>query len=407
VPPVLASLVDWWDNRDSDFSTTGSLIDTWTGRVNGETLTGTGTTRPTLNDVQGTNYVYFDNDYLEIGNGYTEDKQDATILVVAKMRDTDVSCFWGANTAALGSIDYTQFGYVRSYQAGGGGTRNSTVYHGNGITTFYRRSNSTDIRLGCAGESTSGLTVASAGTYTNARIGDYAGTTSVNMDEMGRLVYSKALSDSELNEALDFLAEQYHTESRTNDAVLFMQGDSLTAGTGSTDLPLYNWPMQMSRSLANNPRFEEAGTVGGTAQSFATASDAITWFTNQAALSKETCVYWMGINDILGGRTSAQINADIDSFISNLRGTHTNIPIVVCTLIANNGLTGGQETIRGEVNTHISGLADSITFVADLDATALGTWSSTNFADATHCNDTGYGIVASTILSTLQTNSRL
>jgi lysophospholipase L1-like esterase len=188
-------------------------------------------------------------------------------------------------------------------------------------------------------------------------------------------------------------------ENQYSQNVLF-DGDSLTFGTQATTVNglLQNYPNQLMRNYAvfttyNSGKFGDYVGYG--------ASNMIADFATEigaryiAGKTNILCV-WGGINDITAGVSAADLETNLTTYYTAARAA--GFKVVATTIITAGTLSGGQQTIRGNVNTWIKAnyttLADALCD-ADGDAKLQNPADTTYFnADTIHLNNTGYGVVA-------------
>jgi lysophospholipase L1-like esterase len=161
----------------------------------------------------------------------------------------------------------------------------------------------------------------------------------------------------------------------------------------------------LSRLGSRYPKIWNDGSGGAKIQDNVLATTIKTQLTNFAGYTNRVVVFWFGTNDISSGRTEAQIEADIDSYISAVRAHDAGAIIIGCTIIARTSFNATQNALIVTINDHIKVTAD-FDRVVDLAADARfsdGTDTTYYNADGIHLNDTGYGVVAGLVRADLVT----
>lgn len=404
-PPLFSDLAAYWRmDASGTMSLTGALVD----QINdlsghGNHLTETLTTRPTY-DSFGGGQVKFDGltQKLTIPNTLTVDRRAVSIFVVARRNgsSTTSSALINFPPAAVDlrlyhvstSLGVTSVGSISSNIRHGGGVQASGVFEAHWLIGAAAAS-----RMGIGQEVFAGA-VLSAGTASGGHIGQANGALPYKGLFKAVLVYGRELSLAEKDTVLDFLESEFDCLTRARETFIDFDGDSLTQGIGTSDQTNYAYPYQMSLLVAGGPpKIYNDGNSGDqlvTAANLAATSPLLRLTTHGAYTNRVVLALW-GTNDINAGRTDAQVKADIDTYIANIRTGDPGAKIIMGTLLPRTAFNGTQNGYKASVNAYIlSGAAHDgfIDFAVDPrldDSTDL-----TYYADGTHCTDAGYAAMA-------------
>lgn len=126
-------------------------------------------------------------------------------------------------------------------------------------------------------------------------------------------------------------------------------------------------------------------------------TDAAAYY--DASLSKNIAFVWYGINDLVAGTSATTIYSNLTAICSALKTA--GFKVVLCTEIDGSSLTSPQQTQRAALNVSIAATSTSVAdAICDLNA-VMGSWNSTNWADALHPNYTGGGVIATALATTI------
>lgn len=224
-------------------------------------------------------------------------------------------------------------------------------------------------------------------------------------------MWERKLSDAEVAAAYAAAVEQVTAQGETftdYNSFLIGEGDSITAGSGDGGslggyLPragrLFTSRLQSIRYAVPGASLIASPTDG---------TNYINTVTRMAAVDAKIAeVVALGkraiFSVLIGANSTTQFNSDPTPYFDLLK-TYTDgrkalgAKIVVQTMTAQSGLTGTQYTNIDVFNQMLRDGVTSGFFDAcvDHDATAMGTWSGTNFADTVHPNATGHALMATT-----------
>jgi lysophospholipase L1-like esterase len=209
-----------------------------------------------------------------------------------------------------------------------------------------------------------------------------------------------ALSDSDASELMSYML----TEAGKSDAMLVVcDGDSLTSGLRST--AGNDYPAQMQALYGETAtRTLNFGASGQTVvQMQSDAATQIDRFGKRLDGAGPVCVVWGGTNDINGGADSATTITNFTNYCTSRQSA--GFRVMACTMIARGGFDATKETYRTEFNASVrANWATYADVLCDLagDSRLSDTNDTTYFdADKVHLNDTGYGVVAALVKSTL------
>jgi lysophospholipase L1-like esterase len=407
LPPHSADLAYFIDVQQSEITKTGDLIDAISDLSGvGAATTSTGTLRPTHKTAAGGGIRFSGAQEMLVDTAWSMNRQASALFIVSR---TDRL---GSTTNALtympqsgGTNRLAAYYTGQMFSGFDSAQRNSALEHGHGIETHFMSLGTTGSRLGVGAEEMT--TVAfGAGTVTGGKIGRWDGTSfPLGAEIIAIIAYNRELSQAECNEVRDWCETQYQAVARDEATVLIFDGDSLTDGVQSSDAMTFSYPAQLSRLGSHYPKIWNDGTGGAKIQDNVLATNVKTQLTNFAAYTNRVVMFWFGTNDISSGRTEAQIEADIDSFISAVRAHDAGAIIIATTIIAREPFNPTQDALIVTINDHIKVTAD-FDRVVDLAADARlsdGTDTTYYDADGIHLNDTGYGVVADLVRADLVT----
>lgn len=196
------------------------------------------------------------------------------------------------------------------------------------------------------------------------------------------IVFQSALSDADyalLNTALNTI----FTASAKSKQII-NDGDSIDQGEGSTDTQNKNYFM---RSFTAPAYTFNVGQGGQSLQALAINRDA-SWFAARYRSDFSKNVYGnnAGINDINGGRTDTQVNADMATLISTAKTA--GLDVVIETLLPF-GFSGAKETYRLAVNAYRVANATALGYrLVNYNDNPLITYDGTN-----HPDTNGYAVM--------------
>lgn len=407
--PFESDALAWWDNRTADFAVTGSLVDSWTDRVNGIVLTASGATRPTLNDIDGENHVYFNNaHYLTIPSGFSWDRRNSSLFVVTRRPIGDTNNRALVSVGA-GTTDETFFS-DRELRLFNSGNQATGLYIGTNAATVYRVANgATSTLMGVASESSSEL-ANDTGTVSGGYVGLWGDGTSFPYigDILAIVAYDRTLSAPEIEDVMEFLTDEYNSVPHNTDEIIVFDGDSLTAGTQSSDLKYWAYPEQLSRLYSTGPpKIVNIGIGGQQIQNVTAAAEAKTQLSHNIASTDKKLVFWMGSNDLNNARTGAQVWTDIETYVATVKATYPTAVIIGLTVLERGDNSGSEETERAALNALILGTSAAdggFDYTVDLTADArLADPTNTLYfdVDGIHLNDDGYAVVAELVKAQL------
>lgn len=194
-------------------------------------------------------------------------------------------------------------------------------------------------------------------------------------------------------------------------AIIVAEGDSLTAGYGLTPAGS-NWVGQLINTYpsATWTNVAESGKRWETGWSpDVEASNTTNHLASHTVGAKRTVVIWCGINDIAGGNSFTATTNLMRQWIDAVRGFDANAKILGCTILKYVGMSGGQETIRSDLNTLIltGGWFDytcDLASAAELDDPSDLTYFQ---ADGVHTTIAGNVAVAREVSTVLLANDRI
>lgn len=419
--PYLNNALAWFDNRDADLATTGSLVDSWTDRVNGHVLTGTTTTRPTKTTVSGKNFVTFSGlgPFLDMPAGLSWDRQNSSVFIVTYRDLSNNNAYGGdgenrslwhmgnASTTDAVFFNSTELKYYNGSNIGSG------LHIGSNLTTVYRVANGTagaGVVLGINSQSTTLNTLNSSGSIADGFLGLWNGNAfSYRGSVCAVIAYNRTLNSTEIQSVLDFISNKYKATARTYTKNIVFDGDSQTWGVGSSNALYYSYPAQLARSMSTEPKYTNIAVGGQRIASITTAVLAKGRLAVNTALTN--CVVLMvGTNDLQAGDDDTTIFNNIKTYIANIKATYPSVPIVGITVAKNtNCFVEPAQTRWVNLNNSIrntSAASGGFDYVIDLvsDTRFLTPTDTTIWdVDQLHFNDNGYSVIAGIVKAGLTT----
>ncbi len=192
-------------------------------------------------------------------------------------------------------------------------------------------------------------------------------------------------------------------------------GDSITAGSGASKQFVTAWFPLVCASMKGAAQYaatyttgpssgnRNIGVSGRTLQTMASLAPANEWaFAGIAGPPKHLLTLMGGANDLVGGRTLAQMEADMTTYLT--RAAAAGYLVCVLTVLPTTTITGAAETQRTDFNTWL--IANAVTLGASVlsdvgSLASMQTPSGGNYADGIHPSDAGHLIVATQVLADL------
>jgi len=414
------------DSRDADnFTLSSDLVDQWDDLVGSNHLTGTTTTRPErVADLSASGgpkgQVRFTSDALTIPSGISFDSRGNTVFVVSRL-GADAITPTGSTTrgtffhAPDSGTDFALYlwdsGQIRMFDVA---ARSTTLYAQSGVQTYWLSGGASS---GLAGVGNAVWSLGSAFTSktpSGGRIGSWsAGSFPLAGNIQCLAVYDGQLSESDRNAVLDVLAEHYGAPKSTNTKLFIFDGDSITEGIQADNPQLdphaddFSYPSQLQILRASDaPAVANHGKGSQLIQNHTAATAPVRTLGAYSSHYATRVVFGLwGHNDIQGGRTSAQIKADLDTWIASIRAADSGAIIGHGTILESTGFDSGEETIRGEVNDYIDGTTGSIDLDFYIDTAAISDLTDASdtefFVDGVHPTTAGYAALAAGVNSGL------
>ena len=366
---------------------------------NGAVTTGTSGAEPTIS-ADGKGIVFDGTAELQF-TGVTTDRRNSSHFVVVRTNRTVGGRQTPLYQPLVGAASGNRFtitvenSEVRTFDSAFAVTG---IHFGHSAEAYYSVKGPTQEVIGCAGESFTAPAEA-AGTSVDGKIGRWDVTNLNGLNDahiMAVLIYDRELTSLECDRVLDYLKAAYGVVDKNEPLCVIFAGDSITWGADATDRILYSTPAQFSRIGPKNPKVYNRGSSGYTWTTDTNATAVKLQMTRFANYPRRRIVAFYGRNDITTGRTSAQIIADIDTFITNIRTHQADAKVYGCTILPRTSESAGGLIIKDAVNDYIKNTADFdlvIDYAADSrlsDASDLTYFS----ADGVHLTDAGHGVCA-------------
>lgn len=387
----------------------GIGVSQWNDRSgNGHHATqGTDANRPIEKTINGVASVTFDGSkFLDLPGTLTINRQACSIFVCCRTRTdgtTRTLVHFDNNSTDLALYLAATTGTVRA-AVFDGSSKGNTLRNGHGIQT-----------VGCIG-SAGGLDIildgevqtvaaSSAGSYTSGFIGQWNGAAFRYVGEIYEIViYSAALNSADRDAVRDYFTETWGATSRTSPLYVVFEGDSLTESSNNAPEADTAYPLKLATTggITPIPKWFNDADGGNTIQGMNSQTLVATELGANSAYTDRVCVLWAGANDLNSARTSAQIIADIDTWIAAKQGL--GAAVYVCTILPSTiQYDATEETRRLEVNSHIRTTATHNGYI-DLTADARlsdPTNSTYYLVDEFHINEAGNAVVAELVLAKL------
>lgn len=167
-------------------------------------------------------------------------------------------------------------------------------------------------------------------------------------------------------------------------ALVVVLGDSIVYGTGAADGK--PWHQRITNRSASEWR--AYGVGGQTMQSPAVSAAAVAAMAS--GYSEALLLIYLGINDVTGGRTGAQIFSDMDAYRATVQASGWKVVAATLPNYAANNTPGADLRTALLASVNFNGVADLATALPNsADATYFLT-------DGIHPNATGHGVIGST-----------
>jgi hypothetical protein len=191
--------------------------------------------------------------------------------------------------------------------------------------------------------------------------------------------------------SLETYAQAHYGRSWPTFGQVFIDGDSLCEGNGSTTLLC--WPVTLDNNIGAT-YIQRSQALGGTSIQTQAGNASSNSGAYDGTLTKNIAFCWLGTNDIVAGaRTSAQILADLQTWVTAFHGA--GFKTIVGTILPRGDASGANETTRLAVNAGIPGLTS---LDATCDIAGISQLSDPNNAtyyqsDKIHLTDASYALV--------------
>ncbi len=395
----------------------GAAVSSWTdSSTHSNTATlGGGTPKMNRQTTNGVPAINFDgSSWFLMPSGVTSDHQAETVCVVEEMRGNTSGPYVMAN---LGP-DSTDAYYL---------TQQGLTNYGGYVIT-HQGTNITGLGLHAAGpeslcfvlgassliayrdDSSATGSAFGAGTGTGGEIGAYTAAGAFpflgNIYEL--VIFPSALTSGQVQQWFEYSRATYGTRQFGQQFVQVCDvGDSITAGNNATlelNRPNQSFPTWRGGQFSWIER--EQGLGGQTMQTVAGASVAAVTGCFSNAYAYNVLIIAFGYNDLyLNSRTAAQLEADLASYITAIRGAQIGWKILVATVTPGSG-NAPAEAQRQLYNTWLKntanpGGADGIVDIT-VDAQMDTYPASATFYSVPHPNNLGYGRLAKIFASSIQ-----
>lgn len=212
---------------------------------------------------------------------------------------------------------------------------------------------------------------------------------------------SAALSFADWNNLESYIRAKWAT---TNRHILVLDGDSITYGSGGSDLA-HSWGGLLAASLgATNWQVSNQGIVGQTIGNRTGSGGPAEYMLLNAATAEWTCgtrtdgsnalIAFAGTNDLFFGATATQA---YDAFVAYCQGAQAGGHKVIASTMLDRAVSGSWTradmlTFNSNVRTNWATFADALVDPITADS-RFDDNTSAVFADGTHPNDTGHAVL--------------
>lgn len=229
-------------------------------------------------------------------------------------------------------------------------------------------------------------------------------------DMQAVLLYDRPLTLAEKDEVLAWLSAAYETPGET-DREYILDGDSITEGVGTgagnddvgsrVDL---SYPAQMQLIDGPvTPSVHHSGVGGQLIKNEVSAAKVLSKLDGSQPGNNRIVFALYGNNDLAGGQTAAQIAADYETWMANIRAAHPDVRIGIGTVLNTTRWDNqnSRETHRLAFNDMVRGLSGSLShdFFIDTQATPelQNATDLTYMTDGIHLTNAGYAALAATV----------
>lgn len=311
--------------ESADILQSGGLMTGWTDSSGlGNHVTSV-PSAPTVRTIRGRNTLGFAGaQWFAVPSSVAINAQSLSVYTIIKGKPVSGMIFSAATAPSSGFA-------ASLYYAGAGGTlyvfdganKAGTMSPPNTSRHLVgMRLNSSNSRIILGAESET-LTACSPETGTGARVGQWgAGGIYFTGDMEALWIYSAALSDSELSQLREYCLSNYATGTADQTAFIAYRGDSQTVGFGISSDDTH--VRIMCEQWGLEPKTHVIATPGDRVDnhmipSLSTFNALLT--SQSSGYTRKIAILFGGTNDInQGGRTGAQVKADIDTWRSSVLG---------------------------------------------------------------------------------------
>jgi len=403
------------------FATAGYIVD-----INGTNITETSGKIDTLLDQSGNGNHYTQATAanrparIAAGGPYGRDAVDFRLVATRGVNVSRANV--GAGTGPVTTYTVSQIGTSGRYISDGAAINSRASFNNGGtMQRLFAGAAAADVAVlpgqwvieacvfngASSKHSVDGGVIATGNVGATTDIGDtWGGTAGIANDAQGlnalavrRIVYNVAHTDAEINARVALL-HVWLIAGATSPRI-FAAGDSIVYGANAYVggwRPEATTTIRVSRANATfvGPYFSTGGHRGVSGETADTVASNLTAFSAQITPDAVDCFYlaW-GVNDIGGGRSSAQIETSLNAIIDQCQSTRPGKPILVQSIIKPGaGAAAGYGTNRAVADTVNAALpalctAQGVTFV-DVGTPALD-------IDQIHPTAAGYTSMAAII----------
>lgn len=399
-PVLFADLTD-----DTAMTLSGDLVASITPQIGGFDLTATSGTQPAyVGSILPDGGVRFTADHISIPTDYAFDRRAMSVFVITRkgaVGRTGFQALFHSPEATTATALYIENGGIRLAAWDGSG-RIADIAASEGVSVQYLVGGAANAWVGSDFLRWAKGSALAAGSSNGGRLGKWSGTSFPYQNDMLAFVaYDRELSTVEMDAVVAWAQSRYNTPSA--DELFVFSGDSITNGT-QLDNPQINphandfsYPSRFQLLRSAPPRIAIQAVPGGLLQANAAPSAALintALLRNSGVTTRVVFGLW-GHNDIVSGRTGAELSADFDAWIAAIRLEHPSVLIGHGTILPSTAFTAPMDVEREVFNNYVR---DTVTgpdldFVVD---TAV--ISGITKVDGVHPDSAGYIVLAQGIV---------
>jgi len=240
--------------------------------------------------------------------------------------------------------------------------------------------------------------------FAGGQIGNFNATDSDKFEWAGFIyevfIYNRAITPAEYAVLLAYAKQAYLVNNPRTKQVVFT-GDSITAGSGAAFGTGWVAQLAATNALWKTVKVVNMGVPSRTLQDMSVSHTDVDGV-HDGSLENNVCVIFAGTNDLTASATGATAYGSLTSYVASCKSAGYNKVIVVPCMTRQ----GIDQTQRGIYNTAIAANTCGADAVVTLPAQLMANGNEANttyFADGTHPANAGCTLIASAVLSAINT----